>query len=308
MKSSNNNLTSCLDDFLEMMRSERSSSNNTIESYNRDLNDFIEFIGLSAVETIDINLIRKYVSVLAKKYSKASISRKISAIKQFFEFLFSEKIIETNPARLLELPRKERKIPKFLTEVEIDKILVVASNKQDYESLRISLIVNILAGSGLRVSELVSLKLNSIQKTVIEGESHYFFQFVGKGDKERIAPITNQTLKALDKYIPLLEKGNLLLFPSKKGENKTITRQQVGNLLKKFALLADIDPEKISPHILRHSFATNILNKGIDLRSLQEILGHSDISTTQIYTHINLPQLKNFIEENHPLSDKNGKA
>lgn len=296
-------LSSYITSFLEMMGSERGASNNTIESYSSDLEMASLYFKGQTIEQIETKDIKKYIEVLNIEYSRSSVSRKISVLKQFFEYLMSEKEISYNPTRVVGIPKKEAKIPKFLTEGEIGKMLSAIKSKSNDEALRIKAIILILSGSGLRVSELISLKTNSIQKVKIDNKEHFFLQVKGKGDKERIAPLTNGAKEILDKYIQFLDSDNPWLFPSTKNRNKPITRQQVANLLKKYAIQADISPEKISPHILRHSFATNILNKGIDLRSLQEILGHSDISTTQIYTHLNVPQLKNFVEENHPVSD-----
>lgn len=291
--------------FLEMMASERGASANTLDSYKNDLKYLCDFLGEIPVEKIDKDDLREYVSSISNNYSKSSVARKISSMKQFFEYLMSENAIDANPARLISTPKQDKKIPKFLTEAELEKIIFPVRDKKDYDSLRLKLIVNILSGSGLRVSELISLKKNSVQMVTHENEEYYFFQIIGKGGKERIAPINNNTKKTLDEYVSLLDEENIWLFPSKK-PGKQITRQQVANILKKHAGIAGMPSEKISPHVLRHSFATNILNKGMDLRSLQEILGHSSITTTQIYTHLNAPRLKGFVEKNHPISNIEG--
>lgn len=318
-------LSSYIDDFLDHISSERGASQNTIESYKSDLQKFADCKKVSEdISQITSVHLKDYISCLYAEYSTSSVSRKISALKQFFEYLMSEKHINVNPAKLIELPKKAKKLPKFLTEQEILSLLEYNSveavetdnpSNLNAETLRARLIIHLLGGSGLRVSELISLKVNAVQKAVME-EGEYFFLIVhGKGDKERIVPITNAAKELFDKYTMLIygESGKMdfisssavsdgWLFPSRKDASQHMSRQQIANILKNVAVKVGIDPAKISPHILRHSFATNLLNKGMDLRSLQEILGHSDISTTQLYTHVNSQKLKNFVEENHPLA------
>lgn len=306
-----------IEPFLEMMAAERGSSKNTMESYKRDLEQAAEYFSEKSVNEILFEDITKFLSSISKKYSKSSISRKISALKQFFGFLKSEKDLSEDPTRLIELPKKDKLLPKFLTETEISSIIEVIKNDQNSRGYRMLAFMHILSGSGLRVSEIIALKKNNIQTSIVDGMKHQYLMLKGKGDKERIAPLTNDAILSINQYIVVWEEfltksqklkyknfsGDSWLFPSK-GKTGHITRQQVANLLKTYAIKAGLDPEKISPHILRHSFATNILEKGIDLRVLQEILGHSDISTTQIYTHINSAKMRGFIERHHPLAKK----
>jgi integrase/recombinase XerD len=301
--------------FLEMMSAERGSSRNTIESYKRDLDQFARFDPGSNIEDIKSEHIADFISAISKNYSKSSICRKISALKQFFGFLKSEGLISHDPTHLLEQPRKDRLLPDFLTQGEIGALIAEAEKDNDPKGYRMVAFISILSGSGLRVSEIISLKKNNIQTTVVNGAKHNYLLIRGKGDKERIAPLSDETYHAIIRYLGVWESfltgsqklkdrtfiGNSWLFPSK-GQSGHITRQQVANLLKSYALRAGIDSEKISPHVLRHSFATNILQKGLDLRVLQEILGHSDISTTQIYTQTNPVRMKNFVEKHHPLA------
>jgi integrase/recombinase XerD len=303
--------------FLEMMQAERASSKNTIESYKKDLEQFSEYFSGKKIEDITSSDIRNFISYLSKNFSKSSISRKISACKQFFGFLKSEKEINEDPTRLIELPKKEKNLPNYLTEEDILKIKQTATLENNEKGLRVAVFIEILAGSGLRVSEIISLKKSNIQSTEHNNKKHYFLLIKGKGEKERIAPLSfnsyeviNEYLKHYEAFLTLeqkakysLNKGDFWLFPSKSKQGY-ITRQQVANLLKEYSLKAGLDPNKISPHVLRHSFATNILQKGLDLRVLQEILGHSDISTTQIYTHINASKMQNFLIKNHPLAKK----
>ncbi|MDX1949448.1 MAG: tyrosine recombinase [Rickettsiales bacterium] len=311
------NSISAIEDFISMLASEKNASKNTLESYQRDLQQFSEAIKKPLLEA-DKNLIDEYISSLNKHFKASSISRKISAIRQFYHFLHSENHISKNPAKNILLPKKEKNLPKFLTENEIDTIKNQALLEgENYKSYRIICLLEILSQAGLRVSEVINLKITDIQKANYQGKDKYFMIISGKGNKERLVPISENLHKNISKYlvflkdylaekqenmpkISLAHKKNYL-FPS---SNKSgfITRQQVANILKEYALKAGISPSKISPHILRHSFATNILDKGLDLRVLQEILGHSDISTTQIYTHTNISKLKNFVEANHPLA------
>lgn len=303
------NINSFIDVFLEMMSAERGASKNTLESYRLDLNQAASFFK-KPVNEITQDEVEKYISSLNKKFAKTSISRKISALKQFFNFLLTEKSISSDPSRLIELPKVSKPLPSFLTAKEIDILRTEITKDQTASGIRMLAFLEILAGSGLRVSEIIALNFNALQSTETNSGKGYFLLVKGKGDKERIAPLTNKAVEAIDNYLKIREsfitdklnrKQALAMFPSKSKQGY-ITRQQLASLLKQYAIKANIDPEKISPHVLRHSFATNILEKGIDLRVLQEILGHSDISTTQVYTHINPARMRNFIEQNHPLA------
>jgi integrase/recombinase XerD len=305
------NVKSFIDSFLEMMLAERGASKNTIESYRLDLSQAAEFFK-QPVNEINQKDIEKYISVLNKNFAKTSISRKISALKQFFNFLLTEKNISSDPTRLIELPKANKSLPSFLTPSEIENLKNEITKDKTNAAIRMLAFIEILAGSGLRVSEIISLNFNSIQSSNTENGKSYFLIVKGKGEKERIAPLTNNAVAAINEYFKIREsfitdkhnrKQMAALFPSKSKQG-FITRQQLASLLKQHAIKAGIDPEKISPHVLRHSFATNILEKGIDLRVLQEILGHSDISTTQVYTHINPARMRNFVEQNHPLANK----
>lgn len=301
MKKSSDYITS----FLEMISSERGVSKNTIESYSRDLQGFSFYLSSKKISVVDVKIdnIRSYLSEISSEYKESTISRKTSAIKQFFSFLLSEDEIKKDPSRLISFPKKQSNLPKFLTEKEIES-LRNAVQPSKYEDLRFLVILEILVGSGLRVSEIISLKKNSFQKNIINGETYHFLIVKGKGDKERVAPLSKSAVGVIEKYISFRKGDSNYLFPSRDNSSKSITRQQIANILKKYADIANIDREKISPHILRHSFATSSLQRGVDLRMLQEVLGHSDISTTQIYTHTNPVKLKKFIHEHHPASKK----
>lgn len=312
MKSLNKNLSDFIKPFLNMQLAENSASKNTIDSYERDLKNLPKKLLLAKPKKISEEDLQQHFEVLKDDFKPSTISRKISSLRQFFHFLVSEEVIDKNPARVLEFPKKGRSLPKFLTQSEIEAIITEAEKEKGFKGSRAIALIEILRGSGLRISEAIKLKKNSVQAYEVEGKESNFLLIKGKGDKERITPISKNSLKKINKYLKYLdmevEADNLpknnLLFPSKTSKAGHISRQQAANIIKLYAVNAGIDAKKISPHKLRHSFATNLIDKGLDIRVLQEVLGHSDISTTQIYTHLNIKKLKNFIDENHPLSKK----
>lgn len=298
------NLTSFIDGFLNSLVAEKTASKNTLESYQRDLEQLPKnLLNKHPVQISETDL-KKYINSLSSDFKTNTICRKISSLRQFFHFLASEEIIEISPARTLEFPKKEKLLPKFLTPEEINLILDEAQKENSLKATMVNVLIEILKGSGLRVSEVISLKRNSIQNF----NNKPFLLVKGKGSKERITPLTKSTIEAINNYIKILEtderfKKSVYLFPSR-AKSGFVTRQQAANLIKEYALKAGIEAEKISPHVLRHSFATNLLQKGMDIRVLQEILGHSDISSTQIYTHTNIQKMSQFIQKNHPLANK----
>ena len=281
-----------LENFLEAMAVERGSSRNTLEAYGRDISGFIEHIG-GKVETCDAKDIESYLRALSGEgISPKSRARKLSAIKQFFMFLYVEKIRTDNPAVNVETPKIGKALPKYLTQTEVEALLMAAE-----KDMRMNLLLEILYATGLRVSELVSLKTNAIRR---EGED--FFVFVkGKGNKERIVPLGTKAVAAFERYIEEVSPSEFL-FASGKSH---LTRQRFGQLLKELAIVAGIDPAKVSPHVIRHSFASHLLEHGADLRLVQELLGHEQIATTEIYTHIQQGKLQKVVEEFHPLADVN---
>lgn len=308
--------------FLEMLQAERNASKNTLESYERDLKSFAENCSAAVVD-VTADDIRDYLKFLeGLSFKKTTIARKLSALKQFFNFLIIEKYISKNPCKTIEAPKKDKKIPKFLTDEEVEILANTAAQDNSVKGIRLQLILALLYGSGLRVSELVGLLRGNLFKKAVGDAEYYYFIIRGKGDKERIVPLNGKVLDLLNTHIqniyeaeqgskqqnfkpekPTQDKSKNFIFPSSaKTLHKPITRHQVANLLKACAINSGLDAQKISPHVMRHSFATNLLENGMDLRMLQEILGHADISTTQIYTHINPARLKNFVEEHHPLA------
>lgn len=300
-----------LEAFLEMMAAERGASKHTLSSYRRDLRDFLTFLKTKTAETAATEDIATYMRQLSTSgIAAASSARKLSAIRQFFLFLTTENYRTDNPALNFESPKRGRNLPKYLTEKETLALLATAQKNTSAEGVRLSALLEMLYASGLRVSELVELKLSALERTGgKEGELRPYLLIRGKGSKERIAPLNESAITALTNYLSLRDTFtddtfSPWLFPSNSKEGH-LTRQRLGQLLKELALNANIDPAKVSPHVLRHSFASHMLEHGADLRVLQELLGHADISTTQIYTHLSGNRLHSVVNQAHPLASKN---
>lgn len=297
--------------FLEKIKAEDGLAHNTIISYQRDLNNFEEFLTSkkTKIDKAHEQNIKDYLHYLDnKKLKSSSIARKISTLKHFYKFLENEKLIEETPTNNLETPKRGLKLPKVLSEEEVFKLLNFANSDDSPQSLRMACMLEILYSAGLRVSELVSLEKNAIQKEEVGLRNYLIVR--GKGNKERIAPLNKSALKILEKYLlqmPDLENSKYLFVGgknTKSSADKHMTRQGFHKALKELAVKAGIDENKVHPHVIRHSFASHLLNNGVDLRILQELLGHSDISTTQIYTHILDSKLKELVFAHHPLSKK----
>ena len=291
-----------VDLFFEMMQVERGASENTLRSYFRDLSDFIRFqeVEIEKTEALHIN---KYIENLRSKGMQSStINRRLSSLRQFFQFLNKESFRKDDPTINITISLRHKKLPKYLTESEIKDILDTSKEDKTPQGFRTRAIAELLYCSGLRVSELVSLPLSSINK------DRPVLIVIGKSKKERMVPIGIPAKKALIDYIgvrnlfiPSSADKSPWLFPAR-GKNGYLTRNSVSLILKKLAEMSGISSARISPHILRHSFASHLLSNGADLRTLQQMLGHADISTTQIYTHILSDKLKETLERNHPLS------
>lgn len=277
-----------IDIFLEALAAERGRSNKTLESYSCDLHHAdAEIPGglMGATNTA----IQNYLSHLPDRAS--SIARKASAIRGFYKFLMLEKIITENPAANLELPKRTRALPKFLSVDEIE--LLISSAGDVKNAIRLRAMLELVYASGLRVSELCELPIsaNLGDKLLIHG----------KGAKERIVPMHERAQHALKKWLELRgDTESKYVFPSS-GKTGHITRDGFFKILKKCAVLAGIAPERVSPHVLRHSFASHLLAGGANLRAIQTMLGHEDISTTQIYTHVLPEKLRETVVEHHPL-------
>jgi integrase/recombinase XerD len=280
--------------FMEHLKSERNSSKNTIVSYRLDLSDFLKCFDVKSDFSHDD--IKAYLSKLNEKQLKASsIRRKLSALKQFFKFLNAEELIPINPAEFIYQPRHKRPLPKIISEESVEKIFDSA-NLFDYpDNIRASLILYLLYGSGLRVSELIAIKRNAIVDSK-------FIRILGKGSKERIVPISSMVITVMNQWMPNC-KNSIWIFPSTDSK-KHITRQRVFQILKSIATFSGIDQSKISPHVLRHAFATHILDNGADLLSVKKILGHKEIATTEIYTHVTKKKLKDVMLRAHPLRER----
>jgi len=275
--------------FDEMLLVEKQLSNNTRRAYKSDINSYIKFVhskyNLSILD-VDSKTITSWFRSLSKKsISRNSYLRKISSLKELYRFLYSDELIKFNPAKEIESPKKIKNIPKVLTIMQIEDIINVLKPKNSPKSIRLLALIEIMYSTGLRVEELVSISLNSIN---YENKSIFI---KGKGGKERIVPFGIHALKAIKNYINIRElfiknkKNSSFMFPSI-GKHGYLTARRFSQLLKEIAIKANLSNLPISPHILRHSFATHMLSGGADLRVLQEILGHADISTVQIYTHI----------------------
>ena len=282
-----------IDIFLEALSAEKGRSEKTLTSYASDLHLADDAIngGLMGATESDI---QHYLSSLPDKAS--SIARKASALRGFYKFLMLEKIITVNPTANLELPKRNRALPKFLTVEEIE--LLISSAGDIRNSLRLRAMIELLYASGLRVSELCELPMSGIlgNKLLIHG----------KGAKERLVPMHDAAIHALNKWIDARgETDSKYVFPtnSKSGH---ITRDGFFKILKKCAVLAGIEPNRVSPHVLRHSFASHLLAGGANLRAIQTMLGHEDISTTQIYTHVMPEKLKETVSNHHPFANKKG--
>jgi len=295
--------------FLDMMAAERGAAQNTLESYRRDLEDFAAFVGRRnrAVEDASTQQIREYLKSLSGAGMAASTTaRRLSALRQFFRFLFAERIRDDDPSAAIDSPKQGRALPKYLSEDEVDPLLETAGGRGGADGLRLVALLEILYATGLRVSELVGLPLNALTR---DGR---FLLVRGKGGKERMVPLSEPARDAVEAYLTeresFLPKGRVansaaqFFFPSR-GKEGHLTRARFGQLLKELATDAGLDRRRVSPHVLRHSFASHLLAHGADLRALQQMLGHSDISTTQIYTHVLDERLKALVEEAHPLAD-----
>lgn len=304
-----------IDEFLNKLAAEDGLARNTILSYKKDLELFTKFLISKNSELIKVDAaqLKLYLHYLDEKnLCSSSIARKISCLRNFYKFLEDEKLIKSSPAEDLESPKKGLKLPKFLSEEEIFKMLDFVNKDESYLGIRLACMLEILYCAGLRVSELVSLPLSAIQNDESANSFKDYLIVKGKGNKERIAALNKSALKIIKKYLQARQASahndSKWLFAGKKNTkiqtDAHLTRQGFHKILKELALKVNINPDRVHPHVIRHSFATHLLNNGIDLRVLQELLGHSDISTTQIYTHILDSKLKDLVFKNHPLGRK----
>jgi integrase/recombinase XerD len=294
--------------FLEMLAAERGAARNTIDSYKRDLVDVGSFLarrdrGIEAAVADDL---RDYLAALhANGSTPSTAARRLSALRQFFRFLFAEGVRGDDPTATIESPRRGRPLPKLLSEEEVSRLLDRARAKRGPEGLRLTALLEALYATGMRVSELVSLPLSALAR------DPRYITVRGKGGKERLVPISDPARAALAAYKDV--RGNFCrngvespyLFPSRGGSGY-LTRHRFAQLLKQLAAEAGIAPSKVSPHVLRHAFATDLLEGGADLRAVQAMLGHADLATTQIYTHVSRGRLRDLVDSHHPRGAKPG--
>lgn len=293
------------DSFLEMLSAERGLAQNSLLAYRNDLADFSGFLAgrNENPETIGTDALRLYMQGLSDEGMTASTAaRRLSALRQFFKFMVQENIRKDDPAALLDAPKRARPLPKLLSEGDVDRLLTEARSLRDdpAESARLTALLEVLYATGLRVSELVGLRWPPF------GDDARFLVIRGKGNKERLVPLSEPARQAIEDYADwrntfIEGKTSPWLFPSR-GESGHLTRQRFGQLLKDLAVAAGLDPAKVSPHVLRHAFASHLLARGADLRAVQKMLGHADISTTQIYTHVLEARKQALVRQHHPLA------
>ncbi len=296
-----------LDIFLDKLAAE-GAARNTIESYGRDLRHFSAFTRSrrKAIEDATPAMIRNYMKSLSEAGLAAGTSaRRLSTLRQFFRFLYAERVRADDPTTALDSPRQGKRIPRFLSETEVEALLAAAKARTGRDGLRLLALLEILYAAGLRVSELVGLPLSAISR---DGQ---MLVVRGKGDKERMVPLSQPAYDAIEDYMTVRESfipkrgpsssGGNWLFPSRSRDGH-LTRARLAQLLKEVAREAGLAPNRVSPHVLRHSFASHLLAHGADLRSLQQMLGHADIATTQIYTHVLDERLRALVNEAHPLA------
>lgn len=293
-----NNEDFLLDRFLNYIKVEKGLSANTIWAYSHDLIYFFEFLKKNDVSLLqaDRNALISFISAESKRLSPKSMARYLVSIRMFYKFLISEATIEHNPTSLMSIPKLHQSLPDVLTKIEVDTLLKQPPTNTDLGKRDVALL-ELLYATGLRVTELIGLKMNNIN---IEAG---YIRTIGKGSKERIVPVGTKSIDAIKVYLnsarPRLLKNQRFSHLFLNGAGKPLTRQGIWKLIKKYTLRAGI-AKTVTPHTLRHSFATHLLEGGADLRSVQIMLGHSDISTTQIYTHVARERLKAIHEKYHP--------
>jgi integrase/recombinase XerD len=297
-----------IESFLDMMSAERGASINTMAAYRRDL---LDFAGHRAgkggsVRAATRDDIKAYLKLLSTSGAAGSTqARRLSALRQFFAFLYSDGIRKDDPTNAIDAPKRTRPLPKVLSREDMDALIARARENETPEGVRLLCMVEMFYASGLRVSELVTLPVTAARNR--DG----VLLVKGKGQKERLVPLNRHARAAMANWMTVradfLPKGvrhahaERYLFPSRSAEGH-ITRRRMHQMLKELALAANIDPDKLSPHVLRHAFATHLVEGGADLRSVQTMLGHADIATTQIYTHVAKDRLAKVVEAAHPLS------
>ncbi len=298
--------------FFEMLIAERGATENTILSYKKDIKDLFDYLELNhiALEKVTPFIVKDFIAKLSKKNLGAkTIGRKISALRQFFSFLVSDGIFKENPTLNIIMPIRPESVPKALSKNILSQLIETAYNDVTKEGIRDYAMLEILYSTGMRISELVALEMKSLEGFSSDSEVNLLI-VKGKGQKERAVILNQKACKALKNYLNIRNKflsaGIKVnwVFPSISKNKKIIhiSRQRFGQILKEIAIKSNIDPSIISPHKIRHSFATHMLDNGANLRIVQELLGHSDISSTQIYTKVSDSKTKKLLLDKHPLS------
>jgi integrase/recombinase XerD len=304
--------------FLDMLAAEQGAGDNTLQAYRGDLDDLAGFLSRTKTTFLSATTqtLRDYLADLeARGFKSSSVARKISSMRHLFRFLLNERTRSDDPAAILSGPKRGRPLPKVLSIADVDKLLTQAktladapeqSPSQKVRALRLWCLLEVLYATGLRVSELVALPVTAARRDA------RMIVVRGKGNKERLVPLNETSRQAMTAYLAALDAAgkeknkpsqSKWLFPSS-GESGHLTRQHFARDLKELAQAAGIAPRLVSPHVLRHAFASHLLHNGADLRIVQTLLGHSDISTTQIYTHVVEERLKSLVRDLHPLADK----
>lgn len=293
-----------LEAFLEMMAVERSAAANTLAAYRRDLSDAEAFMagrGLDLASAASNDVEAYYEDLARRGLSAATSSRRRAALRQFYRFILAEGWRTDDPSRRLEAPRRGRPLPKILSRQEVLDLIAAAVQEDEARGLRLACMIELTYASGLRVSELTALPLSAVLKDPA------YMIVRGKGGRERLAPLNDAAREAVRRYlgvrgvfVPAANRDNPWLFPSRSAQGR-LTPRRFAQLLDAAAREAGIDPARVSPHVLRHAFATHLLEGGADLRIVQTLLGHADIATTQIYTHVADERLAQVVREHHPL-------
>ncbi|PTM40745.1 site-specific tyrosine recombinase XerD [Bosea sp. 124] len=299
-----------LNGFLDMLAAERGAARNTLEAYQRDVDDYLEFLGGRALDAVEADDIRAWLADISARGLKASsAARRLSAVRQFHRFLYTEGFSPGDPSAAIEGPRQGRPLPKVISVADVDRLIETARRACGQEgataaarlrALRMRCLIEMLYATGLRVSELIALPLSAATTR------ERFLVVRGKGDKDRLVPLNEPAREAGRSWLGALRESGAAesrwLFPAE-GESGHLTRQAFGRDLKVLAGAAGLHAAALSPHVLRHAFASHLLQNGADLRVVQELLGHADIATTQIYTHVLDDRLKSMVRDLHPLAD-----
>ena len=303
---------------LDMLAAEQGAGDNTLDAYRRDLTDFSEFLGRAGQNfaRAGTDVLRDYLADLdTRGFKSSSVARRLSAMRHLFRFLLNERIRSDDPAAILSGPKRGRGLPKVLSISDVDRMLTRAkeltqadaSPQHRLRAMRLHCLLEVLYATGLRVSELVALPLSAARSDA------RMIVVRGKGNKERLVPLNEASRRAMADYLAAMQAlktekqknaaGSKWLFPSF-GESGHLTRQHFARDLKELATASGLAPRLVSPHVLRHAFASHLLHNGADLRIVQTLLGHTDISTTQIYTHVVEERLKSLVRDLHPLAEK----